>query len=155
MAQPKAPRAGLAGRALRFIGGRAETSPWLPKDAAYPALAALDVARAGLQRQAGLYACWHLGVRPRWIRVGGHADLAVGLAQLQQRREIAGFDIHGGVYVAWAPVPRAALAGAVAFLAGQLAPLLQGLTIAGEVAPAATATAFPLPPGTRTPPLSP
>lgn len=154
MAQPKEPR-GLAGRAMRFLTGRAEASPWLPKNAAYPALTTLDVARTGLQRQSGLYACWHLGVRPRWIKVGAHADLALALAQLRERREITSFDIHGGVYVAWALAPREALAGTVAFLAEQLTPVLQGLTIAGEALPAATATEFPLPPGTRTPPLSP
>jgi hypothetical protein len=140
---------------MRFLTGRAEAGPWLPKDAAYPSLTTLDVVRAGLQRQSGLYACWHLGVRPRWIRTGAHADLALSLAQLRERREITDFDIHGGVYVAWALAPREVLAGAVAFLAEHLAPVLQALPIAGEVPPAATATEFPLPPGTRTPSLSP
>jgi hypothetical protein len=114
----------------------------------YPRLATLDA--KGVAGQAGVYAVWHLGVRPRWLRVGGGADLGLLIPSLQHHPDLRAMEIHGGVFVAWAAVQVAEIPGAVASLAAQVAPVLQGPVLAGEVAPGALPVSpFPLPPGTR------
>lgn len=121
----------------------------MPKDARYPRLRGLDVSAMGLARQSGLYACWHLGVRPQWVRVGAAMDLGAAIMHLQQHKEIVGYDANGGLFVAWAFLPAAELPGAVAYLAAQLNPVLQTLIVVGEIAAAATGTTFVFPPGTH------
>jgi len=143
-----APQSGsLVARVTKMIAAPRATGPWttaLP----YPRLLTLDCAAAGLVRQAGVYACWHLGVRPRWLRVGGGADVAALLQRLQRHELIAACEAHGGVFVAWALMQPAAIAPAVGSLMAQLTPALQDIVIEGDVTPSVDGPVFPLPPDT-------
>ena len=146
---PTPPRqSGLAQRVARLWSGKDNATPWLPKDARYPRLLAWDAKTAGAVGQSGLYACWHLGVRPRWLRVGGAGDLTLAIMQLQKRAEIVRHEANGGVFIAWAVLPVAQQAAAVGYLAEHLKPVCQTLALAGEMAPILPGVAFPFPPGT-------
>ena len=116
-------------------------SPWRPLHAQYPALAPFDAGT--LAGQSGVVALWHLGVRPRWLKVMGGADLAALVRAAQADVDIRNAEVHGGVYLAWAPLAAPATTGAVASLTLQL-----GL---GKAVPPEGAAPFPLPPGTRVP----
>jgi hypothetical protein len=145
----KLPKASdLVARLTKVIAGaQPAAGPWVPM-ATYPRLLTLDPVAAGLVRQSGVYACWHLGVRPRWLRVGGGADVGVLLQRLQKHDLIAACDAHGGVFVAWALVRPAAIGPAVGSLAVQLSPAFQYLMIEGEVSSGGGDSPFPLPPNT-------
>jgi hypothetical protein len=122
-----------------------QVRPW--SAAPYPRLLTLDPAASGLARQSGVYACWHLGVRPRWLRVGGGADLGALLRCLQMHDLIAACEANGGVFVAWALLPPHDIASAAGALAEQLGPAFQHIAIEGEMMPS-TGGFFPLPPDT-------
>ena len=138
---------GLVGRVARLMSGDGDSGPWLPQGKPYPRLLDLDPTAAGLVGQSGLYVCWHLGVRPRWIRAGGAFNLGGALSSLRQAEAVVAHDVHGGLYVAWALLPRPAVAAAAGALAAQLVPACQSLVLAGETPPVETDTVFPLPPG--------
>lgn len=110
---------------------------WLPEDRAYPRLAANI---AGVPTQAGIYALWHRGVRPQWLRVGAAKNLASTFAELAEEPEIVTLGID--VFVTWATPPAAQHAGILRFLIDTLQPALQD--VSSDAAP----VAFPLPPGT-------
>lgn len=110
---------------------------WLPADRAYPRLATNI---AGVPAQPGIYALWHRGVRPQWLRVGAAKNLASAFVELAEAPEIAALGID--VFVTWAVPPANQHAGIVRFLIDTLQPALQ------DVAVDAAPTAFPLPPGT-------
>jgi hypothetical protein len=48
---------------------------WHPASAAYPSLFDLAGHGAALEGKGGVYALWHLGVRPQWLRIGAGANL--------------------------------------------------------------------------------
>ena len=133
-----------------FLSGFAsQISPWRPRGQPYPALQAFDL--KPVAGQSGLYAVWHLGVRPRWLRVGGAAELAAALTRLRSLPEIEAAIAHDGVYLAWTPLPVGEIPAALASLNATLRPHLQALDL-GEIKPAAKADrAFPLPPGSQSP----
>lgn len=136
---------GIAGALRRAAGTPA--SPWQPQP---PYLALRDVDPRPLAGQAGVVAVWHLGVRPRWLRIAGGTDLAVLVGALQAQAALRTARAHGGVYLAWAVLEPAVIAAATASLVAQLRPALQTPVLAGElVAGALPPTPFPLPPGTR------
>jgi hypothetical protein len=135
------------GEMLRKIAPAA--SPWQPAGAPYPALAQLDV--KPLKGQAGIYALWHLGVRPRWLRVGGAADLGAALTRAKDAADLRAAEAHGGVYAAWAPLAVGDIPAVLGTLAAALRPVLQDLVLAGEIAAGKPGPDFPLPPGTRMP----
>lgn len=126
-----------------------QQQPWLPSDQPYPPLLALDFAAAGARD--GLYAVWHLGVRPQWLRVGAAADLGAALGALARMPWIVGHGNNGGIFVAWAYPPKADHAGIVRFLAETLKPAYQHENFAPDLAFPSEAVPhiFPLPPGTR------
>jgi hypothetical protein len=140
---------GLASHVARLWSGQsAAPGPWLPHDTPYPRVLGLDVAAVGLMGQPGLYACWHLGVRPRWVRVGAATDLGAAVVRLQKQHAIVRTDANGGLFMTWALLPVERLAGTVGFLAEHLRPMLQFLAIDGEIIPTSSGASFPLPPGT-------
>lgn len=110
---------------------------WLPADRAYPRLAAN---MAGVPGQPGIYALWHRGVRPQWLRVGATKSLASVFAEMADAPEITSLGVD--VFVTWAQPPASQHAGIARFLADTLQPVLQ------DAVDATTPIAFPLPPGT-------
>ena len=132
-----------------FLSGFATSvSPWRPRGQAYPTLQAFDLKRVA--GQSGLYAVWHLGVRPRWLRFGGAADLGAALTRVRVLPEVEDAVAHDGVYLAWALLPVGEIPAALASLNTMLRPYLYALDLAGEIKAAARAeAAFPLPPGTQ------
>ena len=133
----------------------ASPAPWLPSDTPYPALVRIEPETMGLVRAAGVYALWHLGVRPRWLRVGGGDDLAALLAAQRHDPEVEIFNANGGVYCAWALLALPQIPAVLASLTAQLQPVLRSSSCAGAAVAAEPGTQpFPLPPGSgsRTPP---
>lgn len=138
----------------RFLGGLAPraATPWRPMDKPYPRLALLDPVSEGLSAAVGgVYAVWHLGVRPQWLRVGASPDLAAAFGALRDHPLLAGFQPNGGIFVSWALLPPPVWAGTVKSLAQRLSPALQHVPMLGD-APldvAARPLPCPLPPGTE------
>lgn len=127
----------------------APPNPWRPDHQPYPILATFEP--VGLKGVSGLLAVWHLGVRPQWLKVAAVADLASGILSAAKAPAIVSYAPNGGVYVAWAPLPKTApLAGHAAHLTQVLSPLLQAtpleteLTVVSEAQP----VEISLPPGT-------
>ena len=123
---------------------------WHPAGGIYPSLFDLAGHRAALEGKAGVYAVWHLGVRPQWLRAGGTANLLDSLRTAAAAPQIAAYRGNGGVFVAWTFAEAARLPGIVLHLQARLAPALQYLTFPGETLAdmAGTPVTFPLPPGT-------
>jgi hypothetical protein len=140
----------------RLVGGilaPKETSQqmWRPADGRYPRLMGFDANTAGLAKQSGLYAVWHLGVRPQWLRVGVAPDLAMSFAALAQEAWVVTHEKNAGIFLAWALVPEAQGAGFARFLVETLKPAFQAAPAAGERQwdMSVQAVPCPLPPGTR------
>ena len=133
----------------KMIGGlRALQQPWLPADQNYPHLLNLG---AVAPAKDGIYAIWHLGVRPQWLRVGATANLAAALTALARLPWTLVHQSNGGIFVAWAHPPKEQQAGIARFLVETLNPAFQemnfalDLTFDRDIVP----HTFPLPPGTR------
>jgi hypothetical protein len=127
-----------------------DVTPWLPRDAPYPRLRSVAAAALG-GTGSGVYACWHLGIRPRWLRVGGAVQLPTAIASLQNCADVTQHDANGGVFVAWTFLAQEAVAGVVSHLIAQLQPAVQAVVLPGEIAPTIDMRAYPLPPGTAPP----
>lgn len=134
----------------KVIGGlRALQQPsWLPADQNYPPLLALGAAAPA---KDGVYAIWHLGVRPQWLRIGATANLAAALTALARLPWSLVHQSNGGIFVAWAHPPKEHQAGITRFLAETLKPAFQDMNFALDMAfsPEIVPLPFPLPPGTR------
>jgi hypothetical protein len=134
----------------KVLGGlRALQQPWLPADQKYPRLLSLDPALPGAKE--GIYAVWHLGVRPQWLRVGATANLGASLSSLAKMPWIIGHDGNAGIFVAWAYPLKDQQVAIVRFLAETLKPAYQDHNFAPDVTfdPKIVPRPFPLPPGTR------
>lgn len=126
---------------------------WQPRDAPYPRLLAADVPMAALQGQSGVYAIWHLGVRPQWLRVRAAQDLASAIAAAKSHAPILTFQPNGGLYVSWMLAAAERAPGLAATLIGQLRPVAQEPALGGDL-PAAgppKPLACQPPPGTEQP----
>jgi hypothetical protein len=123
--------------------------PWRPIGTPYPMLAGLDAAAMGLDKVAGLLAIWHLGVRPQWLKVASCADLGAAVRSAQAAPAIMSYAPNGGIYIAWAPMPPALLAGPAVHLIARLEPTLQSRMLEQEVVVKAgiKPVAIDLPPG--------
>lgn len=129
----------------------APTALWQPAQRAYPLLATFDPAAEDLFGKQGLYALWHLGVRPQWLRVGMSDDLGATLTALSQASWVSAHENNRGVFAAWAPVTPERGDGRARFLSETLKPAFQGEPAAAERAHdlAVAPVACPLPPGTQ------
>lgn len=134
-----------------LAGKDPQTQMWRPLDQPYPRLMDLDPAALGLSGQDGIYAVWHLGVRPQWLRIGAAPNLAAALSQLAQTPWINAHKDNYGVFVAWAFPPQNQSAGLARYLAETLSPAFQSAPFPGDRAfdPAVSPIACPLPPGTQ------
>lgn len=130
----------------------APPSPWRPNDKPYPILASFEPDAAGLKNVSGLFAVWHLGVRPQWLKVAACADLSLAIRAAISAPAIAAYKPNGGVYVAWAALPKTpALLNHAQHLIVVLKPLLQETRLEGELItpPETKPLDFSLPPGTQ------
>jgi hypothetical protein len=123
---------------------------WRPADAAYPSLFDLAGHGAALDGKGGIYAVWHLGVRPQWLRIGAGANLLECLTAAAAAPQMSTYRGNGGVFAAWSLPDAARRPGIVLHLRTRLEPVLQHLALPGENTPDQTSTPilFPLPPGT-------
>jgi hypothetical protein len=120
---------------------------WQPDGKPYPRL--LNFNTDGLKGRQGLYAVWHLGVRPQWLRVGAAVDLGGSLAGLKTAPWIALHENNAGVFAAWAFAPPAEAAGMARFLADKLTPAFQMESCMNDLPLDVAPVAVPLPPGTQ------
>ena len=129
---------------------RKDDAFWRPDDQIYPRLSEFDAVAAGLDGQGGVYAIWHLGVRPQWLRAGASDNLSKTFEMLTALEEVAAYDRNRGVFVAWAPLLSEQWAGVVKSLTERLAPALQALSLESEFSAGEDAAPVdcPLPPGT-------
>jgi hypothetical protein len=137
------------GRAFASVGPKDEVF-WQPRSQEYPRLTEFDPGAEGLGDSGGVFAIWHLGVRPQWLKVGVSKNLAETFDALAEQDEVVVYDRNRGVFAAWACSSPEQWAGQVKFMTQRLEPALQHLNIAAELS-IAEGTALcecPLPPGT-------
>jgi hypothetical protein len=122
---------------------------WHPADQVYPRLMGFDGHAAGLTGRAGLYAVWHLGVRPQWLRVSATRDLGAACDELKRAAWIATHEANAGIFIAWAS-PTSDGSAMALFLSDTLKPAYQDEVLVSDVADRDVAPVIcPLPPGTR------
>ena len=95
-------------------------SPWRPAGP-YPALFSDVVVEEG----PGVFALWHLGVRPQWVYIGGATDLSAAIEAARQDPDLLAYDQNGGVFMAWASADPVTQPGAVLFLRSRLLPAIE------------------------------
>lgn len=146
-------KAPLAKRLGKLIAGKPSqpAAIWHPLDRLYPRLLDFDPGAAGLTGKLGVYAIWHLGIRPQWLRVGANQDLGTAFGAFARTAWIQTFHGNAGVFIAWAVPPQNQCAGMAGFLAEKLRPSFQGEAYSGDLAldSSVTPIAYPLPPGTQ------
>jgi len=130
-----------------------EEENWQPHGAPYPRLLATDLPAAALQGKTGVYAIWHLGVRPQWLRIRAASDLAAALFAAKSVEPILAYQPNGGLYVAWMLAPVGRAPGLAATLIAELRPMIQEPVLAGDLPGKAEPLACQPPPGTEQPAL--
>lgn len=106
---------------------------WQPRGEPYPRLLASDVPAASLQGACGVYAIWHLGVRPQWLRVRASQDMASAIAAAKLAPAILAFQPNGGLYVTWMTAAPERARGLAASLIAELRPVRQEPLFAGDL----------------------
>ncbi len=138
------------GKLLRGIAATSQTSPvqWQPVGTPYPRLLGFNATM--LDGKSGLYAIWHLGVRPQWLRVGHAGDLGTATRQLMEASWVKAHEANAGIFLAWAFVPLTQGMGFARDLAERLKPTFQSVSFPGDVAldEGVARASCPLPPGT-------
>lgn len=122
----------VLGRAFASVVPKDEVF-WHPRSQAYPRLTELDPAAEGLGESGGVFAIWHLGVRPQWLKVGVSKNLADTFAALTEHNDVLAYDRNRGVFAAWAFSSSELWAGQAKFLMHRLEPALQHLSAAAEL----------------------
>ena len=131
-------------------GGEKDTrASWEWDNGRYPRLMAFDPTR--LSGRSGIYALWHLGVRPLWLRVGYASDLGAAAAFLAAAPLIGAYSVHDGPFLSWSFCEAAEAAGLVKYLAARLNPVLQTEAFACDAPldPGAPPVTCSLPSGTK------
>jgi hypothetical protein len=135
----------------KLVGSILKAAPpaqlWQPDGKPYPRLLAFNP--EGVKGRQGVYAVWHLGVRPQWLRVGATADLGESFTALKEAPWIVLHENNAGVFAAWTFAPPAEAAGMARFLAEKLTPAFQAERCTGDLPLDVAPIAAPLPPGTR------
>lgn len=132
------------------LKGKPDPDAWHPGEGAYPSLFELAPHVAALKGKCGIFAVWHLGVRPQWLRVGATADFAHCLAAAADALKDSPFRGNGGIYAAWVFMPPARWPSVVTHLRARLKPALRDIAFPGEAAMSDVPApgVFPAPPGT-------
>jgi hypothetical protein len=122
---------------------------WQPPGQLYPRLMGFDP--TALAGREGLYAIWHLGVRPQWLRVGLVDDLALAFASLACAPWVVLHEGNAGIFLAWAYPPPLQAMGMARYLVETLKPTFQSAPFSFDRAlePAAPPFTCSLPPGTQ------
>jgi hypothetical protein len=141
--------ANVLGRAFSSAVSKDEAF-WRPASQTYPRLTELDLSSVNFNEKGGVFAAWHLGVRPQWLKVGTSQNFAETFAALAAHDDVVAFDRNRGVFIAWAYSLPKSWAGQTKFLSDMLVPALQNLTFAAEMnVPEDTGSSeCMLPPGT-------
>ena len=79
-------------------------------------LLALRPTRKDLARRGGVFVVFHGGVQPRWVYVGGAADLGAAVARLQDHHDLSVLEARGGLFFTWAYIKPDKRQGVVAYL---------------------------------------
>lgn len=132
---------------------KGRTEDWHPDDGAYPSLFNLGGHSAAVKGKGGVYALWHLGVRPQWLHIAAGNDLHACLVGAARALAESSFRANGGIFAAWAFVDALRRPGIVSHLRVRLAPALPNAVFPGEMrwTGAPKPVEFPLPPGTTEP----
>lgn len=143
-------RLSLAKMAGGMMAGKSGVQ-WQPAGRPYPRLLDFVPGPEGLLGREGIYAIWHLGVRPQWLRVGAALNLGTALHGLTQADWVAAHRDNAGVFLAWASPPQNQCIGMVRYLAETLTPAFQDRSFPGDrtIDLTAAAVVCPLPPGTQ------
>ena len=122
---------------------------WQPVGAPYPRLLGFDAVT--LDGKSGLYAVWHLGVRPQWLRAGLTVDLGAAVRQLVETPWIKTHQANAGIFLAWAFVAPAQGPGFARDLVVRLKPAFQGepFSLDAPLDDGVALASCPLPPGTQ------
>lgn len=124
---------------------------WQPRGAPYPRLLAPDLPLTSLQGKSGLYAIWHLGVRPQWLRVRAAVDLSAAIMAAKALPTVLAYQPNGGLYVAWMLAPAERALGLAARLIADLRPVIQEPVLTGDLTGHAKPLACQPPPGSEQP----
>ncbi len=132
--------------AFKRVFAQKKESYWHSDTGEYPRLLTLDCDAAGLAGKRGIYAAWHLGVRPQWLHIGAAPDLAEAFRELANSPEILAYDQNRGVFAAWAFPPEDQVPGTVLYLRQTLNPAFGSPESpdGADIKP----VSCPLPPGT-------
>ena len=82
----------------------------------------LDLAHSHFDNLKGVYAIWHMGLQPKWVRIG-QGEIRDRLGKHREDSEIISFRAHG-LFVTWAPVDADFRDGIERFLGEKLNPLV-------------------------------
>ncbi len=111
----------------------------------------LDPEAEGLKGVHGVYVVWHSGVKPMWVFIGKSKSLADTFHDLGDDQDIMSYEIHGGLFVTWAPIRDEFQDGVVRYLNLNLKPLVRNPALPGaDVEPIAV-----MPPALGTNPARP
>ncbi len=83
----------------------------------------LDISRAGIAG-GGIFVLWHSGEQPKWVMVGASANLANDIGKLLDDQELLKYNVHGGLFISWAPVLAEYHPGVVKYLRESMKPLI-------------------------------
>ena len=134
----------------RFTKAKTPGDLWQPVDQAYPSLFDLKAHAAALAGKGGVYALWHLGVRPQWLHIGAGPSLGACMTGAATALAVSPWRGNGGLYAAWVFMDSTRWPGIVQGLRFRLAPALQDVAFPEDAVwdPATAPVVFLLPPGT-------
>lgn len=90
----------------------------------YHRLAHLDPDDGGLKGAPAVFVIWHSGVRPRWVYVGGTANLAASLERVLGNDDIMQYEVNGGLFITWSGIREKMQPGVIHYLDSVLEPLV-------------------------------
>jgi hypothetical protein len=136
------------GKLLRGIASAPEAPGVQWVSAPYPRLVGFNA--AVLDGKSGLYAIWHLGVRPQWLRAGFAMNLGAAVRQLVDMPWVKMHEGNTGIFLAWAFVTPVQGMGLARDLVEKLKPAFQAEPFLADATldEGVARASCPLPPGT-------
>ncbi|MEK7244499.1 MAG: hypothetical protein AAB223_00585, partial [Pseudomonadota bacterium] len=93
------------------------------KNGNFPKFVTLSVERAGIAG-GGIFVLWHSGTKPRWVMIGASDDLNKDIGKLLNDEELLEYNVHGGLFISWAPVRPEYHTGVIKYLRESMKPLI-------------------------------